>query len=33
SLPLKRRYNLLIRKRFLCWRWMSCGPLSSVAKT
>ncbi len=30
---LKRRYNLLIRKRFLCWRGMSCGPLSSVAKT
>jgi len=33
SHPLKRRYNLLSAKRFLCWMWMSCGPLSFVAKT
>jgi len=32
SHPLKRRYNLLSAKRFLCWMWMSCGPLSFVEK-
>jgi len=26
SHPLKRRYNRLIPKRFLCWRGVSCGP-------
>ncbi len=33
SLLLKRRYNLLIRNKYLCWRWMSYGPLYSVEKT
>jgi len=31
--PSKRRYNRLIPKRFLCWRGMSCGPLSFVAES